>query len=132
MMQRESTIQVISCLGDAILVPSCRIGNQVIVPQLIWRLVMEAIVSSTTKYIALICCILCTPVVTKFGESRCCSLMSLKVEVWRSGRLVVEDQSFVPIFVFCGLRGMDQSQVYFVYMEDGAWYSAISTVWQHG
>ena len=83
---------MVSWLGDSIPVLSCRVVNLVISTWLKSMLVMEAIVTSKAECIALIWCILCTLVGTKFGESRCRTIMLLKVEVWRSGRLVMEDR----------------------------------------
>ena len=78
-----------------------------------WGFRMEATVSSKAECIALIWCI-----VTQFEDVKYGCDMSLKVEVWRSGTLVMRDHSIVPIIgdkgfnrSFCGLHGTGQKQV---------------------
>ena len=83
---------MVSWLGDAIPVLSCRTFNEVIVPQDLCTLVMEAMVTSKAECIALIWCILYTPVGTKFWESRDPLHILPTVEVRRSGRLVMDDK----------------------------------------
>ena len=100
---------MISWLGDAIRVLSCCAVNEVIVSQDLYTLVMEAIVTSKAECIALIWCILCTPVGTKFGESGHRTRMSQKVEVRRSGRLVMEDR--VTNYFNCDLCDTGCNQV---------------------
>ena len=99
-------------MGDSILVLSCRAVNPVIIPEWEWMLVMEAIVTSKAECIALIWCIQCTPAGTKFGESGRRTFMLLKVEVWRSGWLVMEDESEVTNYFSCDLCDTGWNQVW--------------------